>query len=136
MRLHGMPSRRLSQHPFGCPMIEFEAFHHAHEVAQEFRWGLPFSLFESRLFRDASVLDISGDASGLREPLLSLYPKIRYCGWNPAEPPVGTFDRILAPRIDSKRRDESRRDTHECVRHVAEFSRLLKPGGLLVATWR
>src|SRR5882757_4797288 len=108
MRLHGMPSGRLSQHTFGCPMIEFEAFHHAREVAPEFRRELPFLLFESRLFCDASVLDVSGDASGLREPLLSLYPKIRYCGWNPAEPPAGTFDRILAPRIDSRVAELSR----------------------------
>src|ERR1700720_2873786 len=101
-----MPSGCFSQHTFGCPMIEFAAFHHGREVAPEFRWEHPFLLFESRLFRDASVLDASGEASSLREPLLSLYPKIRYCGWNPLEPPVGTFDRILAPRIYSKRRDE------------------------------
>jgi GT2 family glycosyltransferase len=102
-------------------MIEFAAFNHAREVAPEFRWEHPFLLFESRLFGSASVLDASGDASGLREPLLSLYPKIRHCGWNPAEPPTGTFDRILAPRIDSR---------------IGELSRLLKPGGLLAATWR
>jgi glycosyltransferase involved in cell wall biosynthesis/SAM-dependent methyltransferase len=116
---------------------EYAAFNHGHNYPHMRRWELPFALYSLRLPNTAAVLDCTINPMDFGSRLQSLYPHAVYRHWNPIQRgqfalPLGVpdeaFDRVVC--INTLEHLLA----HQREALVAEMSRKLKPGGLLVLT--
>jgi SAM-dependent methyltransferase len=118
-------------------LTEYAAFNHGHNYPRMRRWEMPYALFSLRLPNTAAVLDCTINPVDFGQRLQSLYPHVLYRHWNPIQHgrfalplgvPDGSFDRAIC--INTLEHLLS----HQREALVAEMSRKLKPGGLLVLT--
>ncbi len=116
---------------------EFGAFNHGFSYPLMRRWELPFALYQMRLSGFMSVLDCTINPINFKDRLAALYPNVAYRHWQcvnggnfllPKGMPDGEFDRVVCintlEHLFKPQREEL----------LAELSRKLKPGGLLIVT--
>jgi GT2 family glycosyltransferase/SAM-dependent methyltransferase len=116
---------------------EFAAFNHGRDYPRMRRWELPFALRALRLSGTMSVLDSTINPVDFGERVGALYKHVLYRHHSPVQGgrfvlpmgvPDGSFDRAVCvntlEHLPAGQRDAL----------VAELSRKLKPGGLLVLT--
>jgi GT2 family glycosyltransferase len=118
-------------------LAEYAAFNHGHNYPHMRRWELPFALHKARLSGTMSVLDCTINPVDFGARLQGLYAHVLYRHHNPIQRgqfalPLGVpdeaFDRVVC--INTLEHLLA----HQREALVAEMSRKLKPGGLLVLT--
>jgi GT2 family glycosyltransferase len=118
-------------------LTEFAAFNYGFNYPKMRRWEMPYALFQSRLSNMMSVLDCTINPVDFKDRLHSLYPYTHYYHWNPIQEdgfklpfgmPDGAFDRVICINTLEHLLKEQRQLI------LAELSRKLRPGGLLIVT--
>src|SRR5260370_3132029 len=116
---------------------EFAAFNAGQSLPHMRRWELPFALFQARLSNTMAVLDCTINPVNFQERLLRLYPHTLYRHWNPIQQgqfalPLGVPDNAFDRVICVNTLEHLLREQREAL--IADLSRKLKPGGLLILT--
>ena len=116
---------------------EFAAFNQGFNYPLMRRWELPFALNQMRLSGFMSVLDVTINPVNFKDRISGLYPNVVYRHVQPVNGkifvlpngmPDGEFDRVVCINTLEHLLKSQRGEL------LAELSRKLKPGGLLVVT--
>jgi len=116
-------------------LTEFAAFNHGQNVPHMRQWELPWATFAAQFENTGSVLDCTINPVHLAARIAGLYPHVQYRHFNPLvngvfQLPFGfpddSFDRVLCLNTLEHLVQDQREQL------LADLSRKLKPGGLLV----